>query len=198
MFRSAQKNSQKNSQQNKKEESSRTSLIQKLNRIPLKLIVLTASLVNVPNLVSLPALADEVRSPSSYVGAGVSLTSGRETESSLVGANVAGRLKLGDAPLSLRTSVLFGEADSAAIVPTASYDFALGDRTNVYLGAGVVIPTSDGETMLGDKTAFVVQPGVEVSLSKDVLLYGNAIVAVDSYETGSSGVSVQAGIGYQF
>jgi hypothetical protein len=172
-----------------------------IKRIKFSTLVLSTSLVTVPvvsSVVTLPAFADQVRSPSSYIGAGVSLTSGRESESSLVGGNVAGRLKLGNSPLSLRTSVLFGEADSAAIVPTASYDFALGDRTNIYLGAGAVIPTSDGETMLGDQTAFVVQPGVEVSVAKNVLLYGNAIVAVDSYKSGSSGVSVQAGIGYQF
>jgi hypothetical protein len=143
----------------------------------------------------LPAAAEQVRTPGSYLGAGVALGSNNGT---VVGGNVAGRYKFEDAPISLRTSVLFGNGGTA-IVPTISYDVPLGDRTNVYLGAGGSF-TTNNSSLTGDRNAFALQPGVEFSIAKNVLLYGNAIIALDSYQgiSNRAATAVQGGIGFQF
>ncbi len=146
---------------------------------------------------ALPAHADEVVTPSSYIGAGATLGIGQDNTGTPIGGNVAGRYKFNNMPASLRTSVLFG-GGGTTVVPTVSYDVPFGDRANVYLGAGASIPTSDSSTLLGNRTAFAIQPGVEVSLSKQVLLYGNAIISVNSYNSGATGAALQGGIGYQF
>ncbi|MFM7886344.1 MAG: outer membrane beta-barrel protein, partial [Pseudanabaena sp.] len=120
------------------------------------------------------ASAEEVRRPGSYVGAGVSLQS-FATNSSVVGANLTGRYKFDNVPLSVRSSVLFGNGGTS-IVPTVSYDLPVGDRANVYLGAGASFKVGGNSSMTGDQTAFAVQPGVEVSLNKNILLYSNAVI----------------------
>jgi hypothetical protein len=142
------------------------------------------------------ASAEEVKRPGSYVGAGVSLQS-FATNPSVVGANLAGRYKFDDVPLSVRSSVLFGNGGTS-IVPTVSYDLPVGDRTNVYLGAGASFKVGGNSSMTGDQTAFAVQPGVEVSLNKNILLYSNAVIPFNGQSNGSAGTSLQAGVGLQF
>jgi hypothetical protein len=150
-----------------------------------------------------PAMAGEYGTasdltPGSYLGAGISLTTDKGNPDDHVGANIAGRYKFENAPVSLRTSVLLGNGGTT-IVPTISYDLPVGNRTNLYLGAGGSIVASDGSTLLGDRSAYVVQPGIEVSLDKDVLLYSNATVAINSFESGAgTAASFQGGVGFQF
>ncbi len=138
------------------------------------------------------ASAEEVKSPGSYVGAGVSLQSFATTPS-VVGANLAGRYKFDDVPLSVRSSVLFGNGGTS-VIPTVSYDLPVGDRTNLYLGAGASFKVGGN----GDQTAFALQPGVEVSINKNTLLYSNAVIPFNGQSNGSAGASLQAGIGLQF
>jgi len=142
------------------------------------------------------ASAEEVKLPGSYVGAGISLQ-GLATNPSNVGANLAGRYKFDDVPLSVRSSVLFGNGGTS-IVPTVSYDLPVGDRTNVYLGAGASFKVGGNSSMTGDQTAFAVQPGVEVSLNKNMLIYSNAVIPFNGQSNGSAGTSLQAGLGVQF
>lgn len=142
------------------------------------------------------ASAEEVKLPSSYVGAGVSLQ-GLATNPSNIGANLAGRYKFDDVPLSVRSSVLFGNGGTS-IVPTVSYDLPVGDRTNVYLGAGASFKVGGNTSMTGDQTAFALQPGVEVSINKNTLLYSNAVIPFNGQSNGSAGASLQAGVGLQF
>ena len=142
------------------------------------------------------ASAEEVTLPGSYVGAGVSLQS-FATNPSVVGANLAGRYKFDDVPISVRSSVLFGNGGTS-IVPTISYDLPIGDRTNVYLGAGASVKVGGDSSLTGTQTAFALQPGVEVSINKRVLLYSNAVIPFNGQTNGSAGASLQAGVGVQF
>ncbi len=156
----------------------------------LPLLLVSALVAN-----ALPAAAEEF-TPGSYLGAGVALGSNNGT---IVGGNVAGRYKFDTAPISLRTSVLFGNGGTS-VVPTISYDVPVGDRANVYLGAGGSFVTNNNSSLTGDRSAFAIQPGVEVSLSKNILLYGNAVIALDSYSgiSNRAATAVQGGIGFQF
>jgi hypothetical protein len=142
------------------------------------------------------AAAETPRLPGSYVGAGVSLQS-FATNPSVVGANVTGRYKLEGVPLSARSSVIFGNGGTS-FVPTISYDVPVGDRTNVYLGAGGSFKVGGENTLAGDRNSFAIQPGIEVSLNRRVLLYSNAVIPFNGQTNGSAGTSLQAGVGVQF
>jgi hypothetical protein len=142
------------------------------------------------------AAAETPRLPGSYVGAGISLQS-FATNPSVIGANLAGRYKFEGVPLSARSSVIFGNG-GASVVPTVSYDLPVGDRTNVYLGAGGSFKVGGESSLTGDRNSFAIQPGVEVSLNRRVLLYSNAVIPFNGQNNGSAGASVQAGVGVQF
>ncbi|MEE3716317.1 porin family protein [Tumidithrix elongata RA019] len=143
------------------------------------------------------ASADEVvGQPGSYLGAGVSLNALATTPSAL-GANITGRLKFDNSPISLRSTVLFGNGGTS-VTPTVSYDLPVSDRASVYLGAGGSFNLNNNNTLTGDRQSFVLQPGAEVSVSKQVVLYGNAIVPISGSTIGSAGTSVQGGVGFQF
>jgi opacity protein-like surface antigen len=142
------------------------------------------------------ASAETVRLPGSYVGAGISAQT-LATNSSVIGANIAGRYKFDDVPVSVRSSVLFSNGGTS-IVPTVSYDVPLGDRTNVYLGAGASVKVGGDSSLTGNQTAFALQPGVEVSLNRNLLLYGNAVIPFNGQTDSSAGTSLQAGLGFQF
>jgi hypothetical protein len=166
------------------------------------LAIVTISAVTLLGAVA-PARANEFGTasdltPGSYLGAGASLTTDKGNPTDNLGANIAARYKFEDAPVSLRTSVLFGNGGTT-IVPTISYDLPVGDRTNLFVGAGGSFVIDDNSTLLGNRSAYVVQPGVEVSLNENVLLYSNAIVAIDSFESGAgTTASFQGGVGFQF
>ena len=163
-----------------------------LTKISLGIAIATSVLTSFSAIAS----AEEVRQPGSYLGAGVSLQS-FATNPSVVGANIAGRYKFDDVPVSVRSSVLFGNGGTS-IVPTISFDLPVGDRANVYLGAGASFKVGGNSSMTGDQTAFALQPGLEVSLTDRVLLYSNAVIPFNGQSNGSAGTSLQAGVGMQF
>ena len=163
-----------------------------LTKISLGIAIATSVLTSFSAIAS----AQVVKQPGSYVGAGVSLQS-FATNPSVVGANIAGRYKFDDVPVSIRSSVLFGNGGTS-IVPTVSFDLPVGDRANVYLGAGASFKVGGNSSMTGDQTAFALQPGLEVSLTNRVLLYSNAVIPFNGQSNGSAGTSLQAGVGMQF
>jgi hypothetical protein len=167
-------------------------LMKSLTKISLGIAIATSVITSFGAAVS----AGEIKQPGSYVGAGISLQS-FATNPSVVGANLAGRYKFDDVPLSVRSSVLFSNGGTS-IVPTISYDLPVGDRTNVYLGAGASFKVGGDTSLTGNQTAFALQPGVEVSLSDRVLLYSNAVIPFNGQKVGSAGTSLQAGVGLQF
>lgn len=163
-----------------------------LTRISLGIAIATSVITSFSAIAS----AEEVTLPGSYIGAGVSLQS-FATNPSNFGGNITGRYKFDDGSVSIRNSVLFGNGGTS-IVPTVSYDFPVGDRANVYLGAGASIKVGGDNSLTGNQTAFALQPGAEVSLTKNVLLYGNAVIPFNGQTNGSAGTSLQGGIGLQF
>lgn len=163
-----------------------------LTKISLGIAIATSVLTSFSAIAS----AQVVKQPGSYLGAGVSLQS-FATSPSVVGANIAGRYKFDDVPVSIRSSVLFGNGGTS-IVPTVSFDLPVGDRANVYLGAGASFKVGGNSSMTGDQTAFALQPGLEVSLTDRVLLYSNAVIPFNGQSNGSAGTSLQAGVGMQF
>lgn len=141
----------------------------------------------------------------SYVGIGGSfgLTSGSSAagEGSSSGAVIAFRYRLLEVPLSLRAQALI--AERTALVPTVSYDFPLNWQTDLYIGAGLSIPfggSGSNTSPVGNKTSFVLQPGIDHSVpNSNIVIFGNAILAVDGYETGGgAAASVQGGVGLRF
>ena len=163
-----------------------------LTKISLGIAIATSVLTSFSAIAS----AQVVKQPGSYLGAGISLQS-FATNPSVVGANIAGRYKFDDVPVSVRSSVLFGNGGTS-IVPTISFDLPVGDRANVYLGAGASFKVGGNSSMTGDQTAFALQPGLEVSLTDRVLLYSNAVIPFNGQSNGSAGTSLQAGVGMQF
>jgi opacity protein-like surface antigen len=162
------------------------------SKISLGIAIATSVLTSFSAIAS----AEEVSLPGSYIGAGISLQS-FATNPSNVGANIAGRYKFDGVPISARSSVLFGNGGTS-VVPTISYDLPVGDRANVYLGAGASFKVGGNSSLTGDQTAFALQPGVEVSVNKNVLVYSNAVIPFNGQSNGSAGTSLQAGVGLQF
>ncbi|MBD2103639.1 outer membrane beta-barrel protein [Leptolyngbya sp. FACHB-261] len=146
--------------------------------------------------------APTASTPGSYIGGGFTggvTSGGGNGEAANIGGNITGRYRFSQAPVSLRTSVLLSNG-SPVVVPTVSYDLALGQRTNVYLGAGASVVTGDSDrsSPLGNQTAFALQPGVEVSLNRNLVWFGNGVVAFNAYESGGTAASLQTGVGLQF
>jgi hypothetical protein len=158
--------------------------------IPYLVSVLGAGLV-----LSLGQAAQAQVAYGSYIGIGptVGFTDGIQ-----IGGVIAGRYKLLEAPISLRTQVLIG--NNTAVVPTVSYDVPLNWQTDAYLGAGLVLAGGGGSSPVGDKISFALQPGIDYMIpNSNTVLFGNAIIAFDAYrDSGGTAISVQGGIGLRF
>ena len=134
----------------------------------------------------------------SYIGVGASyeVTDGPDNDNEFAGV-VAARYKFLRLPVSARTQVLIG--NDIAIVPTVSYDIPLNWQTDVYIGAGASFPIGNDTTPVGDDVAFALQPGIAFALpNSELVIFGNAIIAFDAYDDGSTATSVQAGVGLRF
>lgn len=139
---------------------------------------------------------------SSYIGAGVAagVTNGGQTgDAANFGGNIQGRVAIPNAPVSVRGAVLFG-GENSAVMPMLSYDQAISDNANIYVGAGYSFVDKEGKpSPLGNRDAAVVTLGAEAGLSKDVVVYGDAKWGIDAYKnTSADAISVQAGVGYRF
>lgn len=133
----------------------------------------------------------------SYVGIGPAfgLTEGRGQGRQVSGV-IAARYKFLKAPISLRTQAFIG--NGFALVPTISYDVPLNWQTDVYLGAGASIPLG-GTTPVGDRAAFALQPGIDYALpNSNLVVFGNAVIAINGYKNGGTAASLQGGVGLRF
>lgn len=117
----------------------------------------------------------------SYAGAGVAIgVNGQGAAPS-----VLGRLDLRDldvtAPISFRPQVTFSDYSEAALGLT--YDFAAGEKINVYVGGGVAFREA-GPSFWGwrpergiltrrDATVGYVQGGVEKEIAENIVLFGD-------------------------
>ena len=131
----------------------------------------------------------------SYVGVGATVGI---TEDSQVGGVIAARYKFLKNPISLRTQALIG--DSTAIVSAISYDMPLNWQTDVYLGVGLVLASEDKSSTVGNKISFALQPGIDYIIpNSNTVIFGNAIIAFDSYRNRSSNAfSIQGGVSWRF
>ncbi|NET31196.1 MAG: hypothetical protein F6K19_04250 [Cyanothece sp. SIO1E1] len=137
----------------------------------------------------------------SYVGVGVSvgLTSDANGDGSNIAGLVAARYKLLRFPISLRAQGFFSD-ESAAVVPTVSYDFPINFQTDVYLGIGAAFGGGTTPSTIGDDVAFAIQPGVDFALpNSDLVVFGNAVIAFDAFDDGGgTAASLQGGVGLRF
>jgi hypothetical protein len=143
-----------------------------------------------------PAMSDR------YIGGGVTqgIVLGEDSgQNGKFNGNVSGRLPLANLPVSARASVLFNDKTSV-IVPTITYDFGVAKNTNVYLGGGASFVQEKGvNTALGDRNSAVVTAGVESKIAKNWVVYGDAKLGINSYQSNSaSALAVSGGIGLTF
>lgn len=136
----------------------------------------------------------------SYLGVGLSIgvteAAGNNSE---FGGTVQGRLAIPNVPLSLRGAVLFG-GETVALTPAITYDIGIANNTNLYVGAGYSFIANEGNnTQLGNDSAPMLLAGVESAVNSNVVLFGDAKLALDAYEnSSSSALSFQVGVGYRF
>lgn len=99
---------------------------------------------------------------------------------------INGRIQLGDAPISVRPSVLYAPGSgNAAFLGTVTYDLPVAQNTNLYLGVGGAA---------GSKySSFAFGGGVEGAVSDKVVLFGDV-----HYLTESSEAAWKVGVGYRF
>lgn len=138
-----------------------------------------------------------------YVGAGIAAgvtNGGQAGTSALFGGNIQGRIApFENVPVSARAAILFG-GNNSAIMPMLTYDIPVAVNTNVYVGGGYSFVEKNGQpTPIGNKSAPVVVVGAESSVTRDIVLYGDAKVGIQPYyNTSASSLSLQAGMGYRF
>ncbi len=136
----------------------------------------------------------------SYIGIGPAfgLTDGSgPKEDREISGIINARYKFLELPISVRAQTFIG--DGVTIVPTVSYDIPLNWQADAYVGIGAAVNLS-GNTPIGNKTGFAIQPGIDYILpNSNLVLFGNAVIAFDAYETGGgTAASVQGGVGLRF
>jgi hypothetical protein len=171
-------------------------------KISAALITLSAGTIAPALIWADSASARPITFDSSYIGAGVSagVTNGGQTnDAANLGGNIQGRIAIPNAPVSVRGAVLFN-GDSAAIVPTLSYDLPISSTANVYAGVGgSFVDKKNQPTPLGNRNAVVVTAGAEAGVAKNVVIYGDAKWGINAYENSTAdALSFQAGVGYRF
>ncbi|MBM0743134.1 outer membrane beta-barrel protein [Phormidium sp. CLA17] len=138
-----------------------------------------------------------------YIGGGVAAgvtNGGQQGDAANLGGNIQGRIApFASVPVSARAAVLFG-SETTAIMPLVTYDLPIAANTNLYVGGGYSFVEKNGKpSPLGNKNAPVVTVGAETSITRDVVVYGDAKLGVRAYENSkASALSFQAGVGYRF
>ncbi|WP_026733455.1 histidine kinase [Fischerella sp. PCC 9605] len=166
-----------------------------------------SSLVIAPFIVSVGAAsAQPVQAKkgtdASYVGAGFAAgvtNGGQSGDAATFGGNLAGRLKLGNTPVSARGQINFSD-ETSAIIPHVSADVGIAKNTNAYVGVGYQFVERDGKpTPSGNKNGVAVVAGVESEVGKNFLVYSNTTVGINAYKNSpASAISINGGVGYRF
>ncbi|HEY9625493.1 MAG TPA: hypothetical protein V6C78_34555 [Crinalium sp.] len=121
------------------------------------------------------------------------------TASQLTSRQLQGRLDLPNSRISIRGAVDLGE-QRRAVTPMFSYDFPVGDRANVYAGAGYTFVEKQGTAALGgDRNGLVLNAGAEAAVGQEFVIYGNVRFRPDTQRAlDGSPLRVQVGIGHRF
>jgi hypothetical protein len=177
-----------------------------MKRFLKSLVTISAlsSLVIIPGFLSVGKAAAETQkgTDASYIGAGVAAgvtNGGQNNDAATFGGNITGRLKVGNAPVSVRGNVLWSD-DTTAIIPEVSLDVPIANKTNVFVTGGYSFVEKDGKpTPLGNRDSVTVGAGIESEVTKNFLVYTNAKVGLKAYQNSdASAVSINGGIGYRF
>ncbi|MBE9078014.1 outer membrane beta-barrel protein [Romeria aff. gracilis LEGE 07310] len=168
---------------------------------------ISSNLSGLAGVVAAGAIALSLQSPAqaqaafgSYVGAGaaVGLSDDDNGDGDGVSFVISGRYNILELPISIRGQA-FLLGDGSAFVPTVSYDYPLNFQTNVYVGAGISLPSGGEPSPVGDQVSFVIQPGVDYFLpGSNLVVFGNAVFALNGFSDGGTATSVQGGVGVQF
>jgi hypothetical protein len=141
---------------------------------------------------------------SNYIGAtaGGSFNTVNEEGENVATGGLQGRFTTRDIPVSLRGAALFNEK-AAALVPEITYDLAVTDNANIYLGGGYSFVTEEDQlTALGNRNAPVVTLGGEMQVRDNVVIFGNGKMGIDAYnnidDENEFAFSVQAGAAFSF
>ncbi|MGI0488181.1 outer membrane beta-barrel protein [Pantanalinema rosaneae CENA516] len=154
------------------------------------------------SLMANSASAQPMRFSDSYIGAGIAggVTSGGQGgDDAKFGGNIQGRIGVKEVPVSVRGAVIFSD-ETAAIVPSVTYDQRISDNANVYAGVGYSFVEKDGKnTPLGNRDSVVLTVGAEAGVVKNVVVYGDAKWGINAYQNSKAdSLSFQAGVGYRF
>jgi len=106
------------------------------------------------------------------------------------------RIDLAEFPISVRGAVVLGD-EIEAVMPMLSYDVPLGDRANIYAGAGYAFVRPGAQTALGDRNGPVLNTGVEASITHNVVLYGDMRIHPRT-QADQDPIRFQVGIGRRF
>jgi hypothetical protein len=173
-------------------------------KLSLKNSMILAGLatVAVTTVATQAATAAPVRFDGSYIGAGVAggvIDSGLPNGKRTFGGGIQGRFAVPNAPVSVRANVLFANTNSA-IVPTLTYDQAIGKNTNIYAGPGYSFVQKDGQTSpIGNRDSFVLNAGVESEVAKGVVVYTDAKLGLRAYQASPHpALAIQGGVGLKF
>jgi hypothetical protein len=141
---------------------------------------------------------------TNYIGAtaGGSFNTVDRNDENVFAGGLQGRVTTPDIPISLRGAALFNEK-AAALVPEITYDLAVSDNANIYLGGGYSFITEENElTALGNRNAPVVTLGGEMQVRDNVVIFGNGKMGIDAYNNANDdnefAFSVQAGAAFSF
>lgn len=151
-------------------------------------------------LAASPASALPAGMEGSYIGGGYAAgVTSPEGSDSASGGNIQGRFAIPNTPLSARGSILFG-SETSALMPIVTYDLPITNNANLYAGAGYSFVEKNGKTSpLGDQDAFVLTTGAEAEVARNIVLYGDAKLGLDAFQSSSDpAVSLQIGAAYRF
>lgn len=166
-----------------------------------KAIALSAVAMTATILSATTASAKPLGYDGTYVGGGIAagvLNGSGAGEDAKVGGNIQGRVAIPNVPVSVRGAVLFSD-DNSAVMPIVTYDIPVSDRANVYVGGGYSFVDKAGAlSPLGNQDAPVVTVGAEAGVAKQIVVYGDAKLGINAYQSNSSALSLQAGVGYRF
>lgn len=165
------------------------------------------------------AIAQPAGMAGSYVGAAVDANNFEQSIYSLLGTGSAqgwvadqadtsdanaqagqrqfqARIDVTNSPVSLRGAMVLGDSVEA-VMPLLSYDVPLGDRANVYAGAGYVFVRPGMQTALGDRNGVVLSTGVEAAVTRTIVIYGDMRMQPLT-QNNQDPVQFQFGLGHRF
>jgi len=115
------------------------------------------------------------------------------------GNQFQGRVDLAHSPVSLRGTVFLSET-ATAVLPSLSYDLAVGKQTNLYAGVGyAVVNAPNLTTPLGRESGVVLSTGLETAAGKNLVVFGDAKLNLNEKAIpGESKLRFQFGAGIRF